>query len=59
MNDKGHFSLFTLRFSLNLLFVLHSLLPNSIRQPANIKELKAMVQHDREQIEYFLGFGDP
>ena len=59
MNNRGLFSLFTLRFSLNLLFSFHYLLANSIRQPANIKELKAMVQHDREQIEYFLGFGDP
>ena len=42
------------------LFVFHLIcpLPNSICQPADIKELEAVVQHDREQIEYFLGFGD-
>ena len=62
MNDRGHFSLFTLRFSLNLLFIFHLilyLLPYPIGKPTHIKELEAMVQHDREQIEYFLGFGDP
>ena len=59
MNNRGHFSLFTLRFSLNLLFSFHYLLANSIGQPTHIKELEAMVQHDREQIEYLLGFGDP
>ena len=59
MNNRGHFSLFTLRFSLNLLFSLHCLLPYPIGQPTHIKELEAVVQHDREQIEYFLGFGDP
>ena len=58
MNDRGHFSLFTLGFLLNLLFTLIYPLPNSIRQPADIKELEAVVEHDREQIEYFLCFGD-
>ena len=51
-----HYSLFV--FHLIYFSLLSTPLPNSIRQPADIKELEAVVEHDREQIEYFLGFGD-